>query len=188
MPSAPDRKYLSLFVGEAKEQLELLSGDLVRLEHETGAGARERWESIFRRVHSVKGSAATLELLPLVEVAHEAEALIDRLKAEAPTRVQVDLLLEVSDALAQLVREAATLLDAGAGDALPKSAGGPGYDGAPLVGRLREARIALGPKNEYGDTVKCSKTRNELGCHTPESSNAFAAVLVESGAPLPGLR
>ena len=51
-------KYLPLFVAEANEQLEALGSDLVRLEKEAPGPAL--WDSIFRRVHSVKGSAATL--------------------------------------------------------------------------------------------------------------------------------
>lgn len=150
MASSPDRKYLGLFVGEAKEQLELLAGELVRLE-QAGAGSapdegvKALWDSIFRRVHSVKGSAATLGLSALVDVSHAAEALIARLRKGRPERPHVDLLLEVSDALARLVEEAARLRDLSAGDALPQAPVAPALEVSPLVARLQGTLAALGP-------------------------------------------
>jgi len=50
----PPRKYLSLFVAEATEQLEQLGQELIRLEKEVPGP--QLWDSIFRRAHSVKGS------------------------------------------------------------------------------------------------------------------------------------
>lgn len=103
----PPRKYLALFVAEAAEQLQLLGQELVRLEAEVPGAAL--WDSIFRRAHSVKGSAATLGLEGIVEIAHAAEELIGNLKGSSrrPGKAEVDLLLEASDALAAQVREAA---------------------------------------------------------------------------------
>ncbi|MBS2025148.1 MAG: chemotaxis protein CheA [Deltaproteobacteria bacterium] len=116
MVDAPERKYLALFVGEAKEQLELLQGELVRLESAKEAAAVDLWASVFRRVHSVKGSAATLGLTDIVDVSHAAEALIGRLTSgkTLPQRTHVDALLEASDTLTRLVREAGKLIEPGA--------------------------------------------------------------------------
>ena len=114
----PPRKYLPLFVAEATEQLEQLGQELIRLERE--APGPHLWDSIFRRVHSVKGSAATLGLEGIVEIAHAGEELIGKLKrrAERPAKATVDLLLEGADALVSQVRLAA---DAGQKGALPQS-------------------------------------------------------------------
>jgi two-component system chemotaxis sensor kinase CheA len=110
----PDRKYLALFVAESREQLAALGSELVALEAKAGSGQTapppaELWDSIFRRVHSIKGSAATLELGELVAVSHAAEALTGRLRAAGLpiTREQIDLLLESADALGRLVEQAA---------------------------------------------------------------------------------
>ena len=99
-------KYLPLFIAEAGEQLELLGQELVRLEQEPPGGPL--WDAIFRRVHSVKGSAATVGLAALVDVAHAAEALIGKLKAQnqKPVRGQIDLLFEATDALVKEVQRA----------------------------------------------------------------------------------
>src|SRR5437868_2172008 len=78
MAEAP-HKYLPLFISEAGEQLEQLQSELVKLEQEPPGGPL--WASIFRRVHSVKGSAATVGLPPIVDIAHAAEPLIGKLNA-----------------------------------------------------------------------------------------------------------
>jgi two-component system, chemotaxis family, sensor kinase CheA len=100
-------KYLPLFVADANEQLQALSGELVRLEKETPE--RALWDSIFRRVHSLKGSAATLGFTGIVDIAHHAEDLIGRMRAacEQPSRGQIDLLFEATDVLQKDVRRVA---------------------------------------------------------------------------------
>src|SRR5947208_9379003 len=102
------QKYLPLFLAEAREALELLNGELVRLEQEPPGGPL--WDAIFRRVHSIKGSAATIGLNAIVEIAHAAETLIGKLKAQKqkPERGQVDLLFEAADALSKEVQRAST--------------------------------------------------------------------------------
>ena len=107
-------KFLPLFISEAREQLEQLGAELVRLEREPDFGPL--WDSIFRRVHSIKGSAATVDLPGVVDIAHAAETLIGRLKGSGskPERAQIDLLLQASDALiAEVARAAEELARAG---------------------------------------------------------------------------
>src|SRR6266446_1578601 len=101
-------KYLQAFITEATEQLEQLASELVRIEQEPPGGPL--WDAIFRRVHSIKGSAATIGLDAIVDIAHAAETLIDRLKAQnqKPERGQVDLLFEAADALSKEVQRAST--------------------------------------------------------------------------------
>ena len=98
MPSA-SHKYLTLFVAEASEHLATLQSELVRLEQEPPAAPL--WDSIFRRMHSVKGSAATLGFSRIVDIAHAAENLIARLKGKQAKieRAEVDLLFAATDAL-----------------------------------------------------------------------------------------
>jgi two-component system chemotaxis sensor kinase CheA len=119
-------KYLPIFIAEAREHLEQLASELVRLEQEPPGGPL--WDSIFRRVHSVKGSAATVGLDGIVEIAHAAETLIERLKAQQqkPDRAQIDLLLQATDALSSQVKRAA---ESRQGDP----------DGGSLVARLADA-------------------------------------------------
>ena len=55
--ASASHKYLTLFIAEASEHLAALQSELVRLEQEPPAAPL--WDSIFRRMHSVKGSAGT---------------------------------------------------------------------------------------------------------------------------------
>src|SRR5476651_486861 len=124
MPEGPHR-YLSTFLAESGEQLEQLARELVRAEQEPPGGAL--WDSMFRRVHSIKGGAAQVGLTAIVDVAHAAETLMGKLKSskQKPSREQVDLLLGARDMLmAEIGR---------AGAQRP-----PGEDAA-LVARLVEA-------------------------------------------------
>jgi two-component system chemotaxis sensor kinase CheA len=133
MAHAP-HKYLHAFVAEATEQLEQLASELVRIEQEVPGGAL--WDSIFRRVHSVKGSAATIGLSGVVAIAHAAETLIGKLKAQQakPERTHVDLLLQATDELVQEVQHASGTAHAPRAD-----------EGAPLAlaARLAEASRVL---------------------------------------------
>ncbi len=134
MPEAAPHKYLHAFIAEATEQLEQLASELVRIEQEAPGGAL--WDSIFRRVHSVKGSAATIGLQEIVDISHAAETLIGRLKAQKarPERSHVDLLLQATDALVQQVQRAS-----GAEQGAP--AAGDGH--LALAAKLADASRAL---------------------------------------------
>jgi two-component system chemotaxis sensor kinase CheA len=124
MPEGPHR-YLGIFLAEAIEQLEGLARELVRAEQEPPGGAL--WDSMFRRVHGIKGGAATVGLTAVVDVAHAAESLIGKLKSagQKPERAQIDLLLRARDMLMSEVEKA--------------SAQRPGSGDAALVARLVEA-------------------------------------------------
>ena len=100
--ASASHKYLTLFIAEASEHLAALQSELVRLEQEPPAAPL--WDSIFRRMHSVKGSAGTLGFTRIVDIAHAAENLIARLKAKQGKieRSEVDLLFAATD---QLVKE-----------------------------------------------------------------------------------
>jgi two-component system chemotaxis sensor kinase CheA len=146
--ASAQHKYLSIFVTEAREQLAQLEGELVRIETEAeGPAGAALWDSIFRKAHSVKGSAATLGLTELVALAHAAEALIFKLKVKAqkPERGQVELLLQATDAIARRVGQAARQIDVDAGDALPRpqTPEPPSAADVELVERLAAAAQAL---------------------------------------------
>jgi two-component system chemotaxis sensor kinase CheA len=126
-------KYLHAFIAEATEQLEQLASELVRIEQEAPGGPL--WDSIFRRVHSVKGSAATIGLTAIVEISHAAETMIGKLKAHParPARTHVDLLLQATDALVQHIKDAS-----GTEQAAPAAAAH-----LALAAKLEEASRAL---------------------------------------------
>jgi two-component system chemotaxis sensor kinase CheA len=128
MPEGPHR-YLSTFLAESGEQLEGLARELVRAEQEPPDGAL--WDSMFRRIHSIKGGAAQVGLTAIVDVAHAAESLMGKLKTgrQKPSREQVDLLLRARDMLMAEVERAARVR--------------PENEDAGLVARLQEAARAI---------------------------------------------
>ena len=104
-------KYLSLFVTEAGEHLGRIGAELVRLEQAARAGEPldASVDELFRRAHSVKGMAASMEQDGIAEVAHGAEDLLGALRrrSEAPSPEMVDLLLAACDAMTGMVARAA---------------------------------------------------------------------------------
>ena len=103
-------KYLALFVSESREHLDALSAGLVRLEKSGGAGEvpAEVVDELFRHVHSLKGMAAAMQQEGIALLAHRAEDVVGVVRAlgTAPSAEVVDLLLTVTDALSEMVKEA----------------------------------------------------------------------------------
>ena len=68
-----------LFLSDAEEIVERLYRDLeqLRVARSDGRRRRELAAQIFRRVHTLKGSAASLTLKPVSEIAHQFEAVLD---------------------------------------------------------------------------------------------------------------
>jgi two-component system chemotaxis sensor kinase CheA len=67
------------FLAETEDLLEILFGDLqaLRVRHAEGRARRELVGRIFRHVHTIKGSSATIELHGMTRIAHEFETLLD---------------------------------------------------------------------------------------------------------------
>lgn len=67
------------FLAETEDLLEILFGDLqaLRVRHGEGRARRELVGRIFRHVHTIKGSSATIELHAMTRIAHEFETLLD---------------------------------------------------------------------------------------------------------------
>jgi two-component system chemotaxis sensor kinase CheA len=77
------------FLAETEDLLEVLFGDLqaLRARRTEGRARRELVGRIFRHVHTIKGSSATVELNSMTKIAHEFETLLDGVRLG---RVQVD--------------------------------------------------------------------------------------------------
>ncbi|MBA2732771.1 MAG: Hpt domain-containing protein, partial [Acidobacteria bacterium] len=72
-------QFLREFLAEAEDLLEVLFGDLqeLRVRRDDGRARRELIGRIFRHVHTIKGSSATVELNAMTRIAHEFETLLD---------------------------------------------------------------------------------------------------------------
>lgn len=92
------------FIAEAGEQIESVGAQLVQFEREPTDS--RIIASIFRLVHSVKGTCGFLGLNRLAQVSHAAETLIGQLREGAPaTAGRVSLILAAIDRIRYLLVE-----------------------------------------------------------------------------------
>jgi len=96
------KEILGDFLAETTEMLESLDQQFVTLEHDPGNA--DLLNEIFRCMHSMKGGAGFLGFSHLVEVAHHAESLMNKLRTGemAATSSIVDIILEAVDVIKSL--------------------------------------------------------------------------------------
>jgi two-component system chemotaxis sensor kinase CheA len=116
------------FLVESHENLDQLDQDLVALEQDPRS--RERLSSIFRTIHTIKGTSGFLAFNKLEEVAHVGENMLSRLRDGA-----LDLTPHRTDALLQMVDTIRALL------AAIESAGGEGQ--VEVAGTVAAISVAL---------------------------------------------
>ncbi len=101
-------QFKQVFFDECAELLEQLSEGLVDLE--PGESDKEKLNTIFRAVHSIKAGAGAFKFARLVSFSHTMETVLDRVRTqELPlTREIADVLIRSSDILSDLVSAAQT--------------------------------------------------------------------------------
>ena len=103
-------EFIQYFRDETDELLQAIDADLLRLEQfvDTGALDAEIVNSLFRALHTIKGSAGMLEFGAVQQVAHKLENVFDLLRKDHMplTESGVNLLFEGRDVLTGLVRSA----------------------------------------------------------------------------------
>ncbi len=112
-------EFVQYFRDETDDLLQSIDADLLRLEQFVGTGAidAELVNSLFRALHTVKGSAGMLEFTAVQQVAHKLENVFDLLRKDRMplTEHGVELLFEGRDVLTALVRAAIDGADAPGG-------------------------------------------------------------------------
>lgn len=110
-PFVMSDQILSEFLAETEDLLEVLFGDLqaLRVRRSEGRARRELVGRIFRHVHTIKGSSATVELNSMTRTAHEFESLLDgvRLGRVPVDDAVMDALDDAAAALSQSLERAA---------------------------------------------------------------------------------
>ncbi len=107
------------FLVESHENLDQLDRDLVALEQDPGS--RERLSSIFRTIHTIKGTSGFLAFGKLEEVTHVGENMLSRLRDGALelTPHRTDALLTMVDTVRALLGSIETAGSEGAVDVAP---------------------------------------------------------------------
>jgi two-component system chemotaxis sensor kinase CheA len=103
-------EFVQYFRDETDELLQSIDSDLLRLEGyvNTKAPDPEIVNSLFRALHTIKGSAGMLEFVAVQQIAHKLENVFDLLRRDRMplTEGGINLLFEGRDVLTALVRVA----------------------------------------------------------------------------------
>ena len=99
------KEIISEFLAESQEALEGLDQRFVALEERPDDA--ELLNEIFRAAHSMKGSAGFLGFTRLVEVAHQAESILNKMRQQEITveRPVIDVILEAMDVIKLLLQD-----------------------------------------------------------------------------------
>jgi two-component system, chemotaxis family, sensor kinase CheA len=103
-------EFVQYFRDETEELLQAIDSDLLRLEQfvDSGTVDAEIVASLFRALHTIKGSAGMLEFGAVQQIAHKLENVYDLLRKDRMplTESGINLLFEGRDVLTALIREA----------------------------------------------------------------------------------
>ncbi|MBW5447342.1 chemotaxis protein CheA [Cohnella sp. CFH 77786] len=101
------RQYQSHFLDDLGEQLQLMEGEILRLEQE--GGTAEGVQSLFRAAHTLKGSSATMGYEKMTKITHAMETILDNVRSEVYpiTTEMITLLFQCVDRLKVLEAEIA---------------------------------------------------------------------------------
>jgi two-component system chemotaxis sensor kinase CheA len=137
---AQDAELVGDFVVESREHLDSIEGRLLVLEQ--SPADMETIHAVFRSFHTIKGLAGFLEFMPIRDVAHEVETLLDlaRNSKLAITPAVVDVVLESADYLKQSINMVEASLAGGAICLVPPSSG--------LIGRITRFFAPSGASTE----------------------------------------
>lgn len=96
-------KYKGMFIEESAEHLKNMNQLLMTLEKEPGE--EHAITTLFREYHSVKGMAASMGYIPIQELSHSLEDLLDQIrKKKIPvSRVYLNLLFTGTDHLERML-------------------------------------------------------------------------------------
>jgi len=107
------KKLQNVFIDEAMERAVAFEEGLLRLEKEPGN--EDLVNSVFRDIHTIKGSSATLGFSDIAEFTHVMEEILDLVRQDelVPEKELINVLLETTDRIKEMVEALAseTLFD-----------------------------------------------------------------------------
>ncbi|MEN1759367.1 chemotaxis protein CheW [Anoxynatronum sibiricum] len=98
-----NEEFINEFVEEAKSHLDMIEAGLLSMEE--GCGDSDNINTIFRSIHSIKGTAGFFGLEKIVELAHVMENLLGEIRNQniTPDSAMIDHLLRGNDQLKIMV-------------------------------------------------------------------------------------
>jgi two-component system chemotaxis sensor kinase CheA len=161
------------FISDAREIVERLDRDLeeLRAVRARGPKRRELAARIFRRVHTLKGSAGSLGLQNVSRVAHEFEGVLDGVRLG-----RIEITDDVLDVFEDASRAIARALEAG-----------PSEQGEPATDAVVERLHALAAQSKQKGTIASglrAALPTEIACALSEYDLQHAREAIREGARL----
>lgn len=163
-----DAEIIAEFLVESHENLDQLDRDLVELEQQPDS--RERLSSIFRTIHTIKGTSGFLAFNRLEQLTHVGETLLSRLRDGEAVMTPA-----IAEALLSMVDTVRALLDV---IERTSSDTDPAVDVAPVVAVIEDLLAGREPEPSTGTLVA-----SEVGGATEEPVVSPAASFVAPPAP-----
>lgn len=163
-----DAEIIAEFLVESHENLDQLDRDLVELEQQPDS--RERLSSIFRTIHTIKGTSGFLAFNRLEQLTHVGETLLSRLRDGEAAMTPA-----IAEALLSMVDTVRALLDV---IERTSSDTDPAVDVAPVVAVIEDLLAGREPEPSTGTLVA-----SEVGGATEEPVVSPAASFVAPPAP-----
>ena len=167
-----DAEIIAEFLVESHENLDQLDRDLVELEQQPDS--RERLSSIFRTIHTIKGTSGFLAFNRLEQLTHVGETLLSRLRDGEAVMTPA-----ITEALLSMVDTVRVLLDV---IERTSSDTDPAVDVAPVVAVIEDLLAGREPEPSTGTLVA-----SEAGGAAEEPVVSPAASFVAPPAPDPEL-
>jgi two-component system, chemotaxis family, sensor kinase CheA len=97
-----ENEMIQEFVTECRENLEQFDKDLINLESDSNPSVL--MESIFRTIHTIKGSCGLVGFVKLESITHVAENLLGKIQQDkvTPSREVIDVLQKLSDSVRRI--------------------------------------------------------------------------------------
>lgn len=167
------------FLSESQEGLDQLDLDFIALEH--NPADLDKLDSVFRTIHTIKGTAGLLGFPVLEKITHSGESLLERLRS-AQYKLEPDvcgILLEMVDAVReQLDLVSTTGSDNGEyPDLISRLDGYSSIDNVPKESTTHEPPISDGANVEQADSVNPAPDAN--GSTEDLDENCEAPIVME---------
>ncbi|MEB3237707.1 MAG: chemotaxis protein CheA [Candidatus Sericytochromatia bacterium] len=160
-------QYLSIFLDEAREMLQLLNDRLLQLESKPDD--RKSVDEIFRAAHTLKGMSATMGYAALADLTHKMENLLDAIRVgkRQADRTVVDALFSCLDTISGML------------DAIIEERSGPDHRAlAQRLTAILEDGVVTAPVNA-GVAVQTVVSAADTGSGWPAVADYVMTVILE---------